>query len=122
MVIKKQPTVALSTAKAAYRVATQATWEPTWLEMLLKDLGVKGQRPLVIYCDNISSILLTKNLVFHACTKHIDVYYHFVYEKIVEDLLDLRHVRIEDQVVDIFMKPLTKEKFFKFIRKIGLWS
>ena len=70
--------------------------------------------------DNISSILLTKNLVFHACTKHIDVYYHFVYEKIVEDLLDLRHVRIEDQVVDIFMKPLTKEKFFKFIRKIGL--
>ena len=80
---KKQPTIALSTTEAEYRVATQAACEATWLEMLLKDLGVKGQRPLVIYCDNISSILLTKNLVFHACTKHIEVHYDFVREKIL---------------------------------------
>ena len=60
---KKQPTIALSTTKAKYRVATQATCEGTWLEMLLKDLGGKIQRPLVIYSDNISSILLAKNLV-----------------------------------------------------------
>ena len=90
--------------------------------MLLKDLGVKIQRPLVIYCDNISAILLAKNPIFHARTKHIEVHYHFVHEKIVEGLIDLRHIKTEDQVADIFTKPLPKEKFFKFRRKLGLYN
>ena len=119
---KKQPTVALSTTETEYRVATQATCEGTWLEMLLKDLEVKIQRPLVIYCDNISAILLAKNPIFHAHTKHIEVHYHFVREKIVEGIIDLRHIKTEDQVGDIFTKPLPKEKFFKFSRKLGLYD
>ena len=119
---KKQPTIALSTTEAEYRVATQAACEATWLEMLLKDLGVKIQRPLVIYCDNISAILLAKNPISHARTKHIEVHYHFVCEKIVEGLIDLRHIKTEDQVADIFTKPLPKEKFCKFRRKLGLYD
>ena len=119
---KKQPTVALSTTEAEYRVATQATCEATWFEILLKDVGVKIERPLVIYCDNISAILLAKNPIFHARTKHIEVHYHFVREKIVEGLIDLRHIKTEDQVADIFTKPLPKEKFFKFRRKLGLYD
>ena len=115
---KKPPTIALSTTQVEYRVATQVIW----LEMLLKDLGVKIQRPLVTYCDNISAILLAKNLVSHAHTKHIEVYYHFVCEKILECRIDLRHVKTEDQVVDIFTKPLPKEKFCKFRRKLGLYD
>ena len=111
-----------STTEVEYRVATQATCEGTWLEMLLKDLEVKIQRPLVIYCDNISAILLAKNPIFHAHTKHIEVHYHFVREKIVEGLIDLRHIKTEDQVGDIFTKPLPKDKFFKFRRKLGLYD
>jgi hypothetical protein len=34
--------------------------------------------PIVIYCDNISNILLVNNLVYHAKTKHIEVHYHFI--------------------------------------------
>ena len=79
---KKQPTVALSTTKEEYRVATQAACEATWLEMLLKDLGVKVQRPVVIYCDNMSPI-------FHARTKHIEIHYHIIRENIIEGLIDL---------------------------------
>ena len=75
---KKQPTIALSTTEAEYRVAAQATCEATWMEMLLKDLKIKVQRPLVIYSDNLSSIQLAKNPIFHARTKHIDVHYHFI--------------------------------------------
>ena len=89
--------------------------------MLLKDLGVKIQRPLVIYCANISAILLAKNLVFHARSKHIQVHYHFVREKIVKGLIELRHIKTEDRVVNIFTKPLRKDKFFKFKRKLSLY-
>ncbi|MCO5591608.1 hypothetical protein L7F22_045597 [Adiantum nelumboides] len=71
---KKQPTVALSSIEAEYRGATVAACEVAWLELLLGDLGIQVQRPIVIHCDNLSSIQLTRNPVFHARTKHIEVH------------------------------------------------
>jgi len=47
---------------------------------------------VVIYCDNISSILLVNNLVYHARTKHIEMHYHFIKEKILAKEIDLIHV------------------------------
>jgi hypothetical protein len=75
---KKQLTVALSSTEAEYRGAAVATCEAIWLKRLLKDLHEEGSDPTMIYCDNLSSIQLTKNPVFHARTKHIEVHYHFV--------------------------------------------
>jgi hypothetical protein len=39
--------------------------------------------PIVIYCDNINNILLANNSVYHVKTKHIEVHYHFIREKIL---------------------------------------
>ncbi len=69
---------------------------------------------IVIYCDNISSILLTHNLVYHARTKHIEVHYHFIRDKVLGKEIDLIHVSIEDQVADIFTKALGIDKLRKF--------
>jgi hypothetical protein len=62
--------------------------------------------PVVIYCDNISSILLANNLVYHARTKHIEVHYHFIREKVLAKEIDLIPVSTKDQIVDIFTKAL----------------
>ncbi|MCO5553254.1 hypothetical protein L7F22_006775 [Adiantum nelumboides] len=75
---KKQPTIALSSTKAEYRGATVAACEVAWLRKLLMDLRLQVDREVVIYSDNLSSIQLAKNPVFHAWTKHIEVHYHFV--------------------------------------------
>ena len=48
------------------------------LKRLLKDLQEEVSNPTMIYCDNLSSIQLAKNPVFHERTKHIEVHYHFV--------------------------------------------
>jgi hypothetical protein len=69
---------------------------------------------VVIYCDNISSILFANNLIYHARTKHIEVHYHFIREKILTKEIDLIHVNTEDQVVDIFTKALGTDKLKKF--------
>jgi hypothetical protein len=69
---------------------------------------------VVIYCDNISSILLVNNPVYHVRTKHIEVHYHFIREKIIAKEIDLIHVSIEDQVVDIFTKALGTNKLRMF--------
>ena len=70
---KKQLTVALSSTEAEYRGAAVATCEAIWLKSLLKDLQVEVSDPTTIYCDNLKSIQLAKNPVFHARTKHIEV-------------------------------------------------
>jgi hypothetical protein len=76
--------------------------------------------PVVIYYDNISSILLANNLVYHARTKHIEVHYHFIREKDLSKEIDLIHVSTEDQVTDIFTKALGTDKLKKFRKMFGV--
>jgi hypothetical protein len=93
---KKQPTVALSSTEAEYRGAAIVTCEVVWLQKLLSDLGQSMDAPVFIYYDNISSILLANNPVYHARTKHIEVHYHFIREKVIAEEIDLIHVSTED--------------------------
>jgi hypothetical protein len=76
--------------------------------------------PIVIYCDNISSILLANNPVYQARTKHIEVHYHFIREKVIAKEIDLIHVSTEDQIVDIFTKALSINKLRKFRKMLGV--
>ena len=107
---KKQPTVALSSTEAEYRGATVAACEVAWLRTLLGDLGVHVDERVVIYCDNLSSIQLARNSVFHARTKHIEVHYHYIQEQVLASNIDLVYVSTEEQIVDIFTKALGAEK------------
>jgi len=75
---------------------------------------------VVIYCDNISSILFANNSVYHARTKHIEVHYHFIRKKILTKEIDLIHVSTENQVVDIFTKALGTNKLRKFRKMLGV--
>ena len=77
---KKQPIVAPSSIEAEYRGAAGVTCEAIWLKRVLKDMQVELSNPMTIYYDNLSSIHLAKNPVFHARTKHIEVHYRFVRE------------------------------------------
>ncbi len=75
---------------------------------------------VVIYYDNISSILLANNPVYHARTKHIEVHYHFIRKKVLAKEIDFIHVSIEDQVADIFIKALSTDKLRKFRKMLGV--
>ncbi len=117
---KKQPTIALSNTKAEYRGAIIVACEIVWLQKLLSDLGQSVDAPIVIYCDNISSILLVNNPVYHARTKHIEVHYHFIREKVLAKEIDLIHVSTKDQVVDIFTKALSTYELRKFRKMLSV--
>ena len=89
---KKQPSVALSCTEAEYTAPAVADCEAVWLKRLLKDLNELVNKPTLIHCDNLSSIQLAKNLVFHAGTKHIEVHYHYNGERILAGNIDLQYV------------------------------
>jgi hypothetical protein len=97
---KKQPIIALSNTKAKYRGVTIVACEVICIKTTFRFGIVSG----CSYChllDNISRILLVNNLVYHARTKHIEVHYHFIREKILAKEIDLIHVSTEDQVTNI---------------------
>jgi hypothetical protein len=59
-----------------------------------------------VVCDNIGATYLSANPVFHAPTKHIEVEFHFVCERVAQKLLQIRFVSSKDQIADIFTKAL----------------
>ncbi|XP_028102607.1 uncharacterized protein LOC114301842 [Camellia sinensis] len=107
---KKQPTVARSSTDAEYCALAQTAAELSWLTMLLSDLHIIVPSP-TLWCGNISAISLSSNLVFHARTKHVEVDYHFVRERVAAKQLHICHISTLDQLADIFTKPLSTQRF-----------
>jgi hypothetical protein len=117
---KKQPTVSRSSTEAEYRSLATTTAELTWLQHLLHDLGIKLERRPLILCDNQSAIHLAHNPVFHARTKHIEIDYHFIREKVTAGHLQLQYLPTTQQIADVFTKALGKDSFSTFRYKLGV--
>ena len=73
-----------------------------------------------IFCDNLSSIRLAENPAFHAWTKHIEVHYHCIREKVLEGEIEMVPTKTEEQNVDIIIKSLHRVKFEKFREELGM--
>ena len=117
---KKQPIVTLSTCEAEYVAATSCVCHAIWLRNLLKELSLPQEEPTKIFVDNKSAIALAKNPVFHDRSKHIDTRYHYIRECVTSKNVQLEYVKTNDQVADIFTKPLKREDFIKMRSLLGV--
>jgi hypothetical protein len=117
---RKQNFVAPSSAKAEYIAVSLAIGESIWLRKLL--IGLFGQEldPMVIYCDNHIFIKLSKNPVFHDKSKHIEIIYHFIRDRIQKGVVKIRYVSTDEKVTDILTKPLEKGNFVFFKDRLGV--
>ena len=79
---KRQPTLSRSSAEAEYRGIANVVFVSYWLRNLLLELHCPILKATVVYCDNVSAIYLSGNLVQHQCTKHIEMDIHSVREKV----------------------------------------
>nr|GFA40272.1 hypothetical protein [Tanacetum cinerariifolium] len=75
-----------------------------------------------LYCDNKCAIALCCNNVQHSRAKHIDIRYHFIKDQVENGIVEIYFVRTEYQLVDIFTKPLLRERFNFLIEKLGMRS
>lgn len=73
---------------------------------MLQDYGFPPET-LIMYCDNISVIHISKNMVQHSRTKHIDIRHHYIRELVESEKLMINHVTTEHQLADILLKHLT---------------
>jgi hypothetical protein len=117
---RKQATVSRSSTKAEYKALANATTEVMWIETLLMELGVHAPRAATLWCDNIGAKYLSSNLVFHARTKHIEVDYDFVRERVAMKLLNIEYVSTKVQVAYGFAKPLPVRQLEMFKQNLNL--
>jgi histone deacetylase 1/2 len=117
---KKQATVSRSSTEAEYKAVANATAEIMWIQSLLRELGVKAPPAARLWCDNLGAKYLSSNPVFHARTKHIEVDYHFVRERVARQLLKIGFVSTNDQVADGFTKALSTQKLELFRHNLNL--
>ncbi|KAA0033083.1 copia protein [Cucumis melo var. makuwa] len=118
---KKQPIVTLSTCEAEYIAAASCVCHAVWLRNLLKTVGILQEDPTVIHIDNKSTIALAKNPVFHDRSKHIDTRFHFIRDCISRKEVQVEYVKTEDQIADIFTKPLKVNVFNNLRTLLGVF-
>ncbi|KAM5580161.1 hypothetical protein ABKV19_009748 [Rosa sericea] len=118
---KTHKTVSRSSAEAEYRQLAYTAAEISWLRSIFCDLGLFLHCPR-IWCDNISAIAIASNPVFHGRTKHVEVDYHYVRDKVVNRELQVSFVSTTDQLADIFTKGLPAPRFHFLVSKLPVLS
>ena len=119
--LKTQNIVTLSSTKAKYIGHTNATKEILWICNFWAEIKGKLIFDLTLLrANNQGAIQLSNNNKFHTCTKHIDVHYHFIHEALKNQLLEIKYVPTDENIVDIFTKLLSRPLFEKFTEMLGL--
>lgn len=115
---RKQQTVSRSITEAEYRSLIELVAEITWIQSLLSQLQCKTLRIPVLWCDTLSTVLLSANRILHARTKHIELDLYFVREKVLKKDIDIRHVPTNEQVADILTKAISGGQFNQMRNKL----
>ena len=103
---QKQAVVSRSSTEAEYIALAITTIEVYWWRMLFCESQFSLLHAPVLWCDNISALALASNPVYHARTKHIEIDYHFVCEKVLNRDILIKFISTNDQLADIFTKSL----------------
>lgn len=107
---RRQPIVAMSSTEAEYIAAAECCKEVLYLKSLIQELTQKPVR-VNLNIDNQSAITLIKSGVVNRRSKHIDVRYHFIHERVLSGEINIKYCPTNRQIADCLTKPLSKVKF-----------
>jgi hypothetical protein len=73
-----------------------------------------------LLCDNESAIKIAYNPYEYSRTKHIDIQHHFLRDYAIKGDIAISHVRTNDQLADIFTKPLDEKQFYELRSELNI--
>ena len=112
-----QRTTALSTCEAELEALFLCAKEALYLRKLVQDFGYQ-QKATTIFCDNKSAIIVANNPSSGKRTKHLSVKYHFLKDCLEAGFIEIKHISSEENIADIFTKPIVGEKFLGLRNKL----
>ena len=89
------------------------------MKQTLLDFGMKFKEILLL-CDNESAVKIASNPVQHSRTKHIDIHHHFLRDHVNKGDIKMDGIGTEDQLADIFTKPLAENWFCKLRNELNV--
>nr|GEX78103.1 copia protein [Tanacetum cinerariifolium] len=116
---KKQDCTSMSSTEAEYVSLSACCAKVLWMRTQLTDYGFHFDK-IPMYCDSKAAIAISCNPVQHSRTKHIDVRYHIIIEKVEKGIVKLFFVETEYQLADLFTKALPIERFQYLVRRLGM--
>jgi len=126
---KMQTEIALSTTEAEYISLSQAMREVLPIIWLMEEARHQGIPVLnatpKIHCkvfeDNAGATEIANAPKMRPRTKHLNIKYHHFREEVKKGTISIYHTRTEEQIADIFTKPLLEQPFTKFREKMMGW-
>ena len=103
---------------ACYEACCHAIW--MWNFVLALGVVDSISRPLKLFCDNSTVVAFSKNTRSISRSKHIDVKFYFVKEKVVESLIDVEHMSTKGMLADPLTKGLPIVVFHEHVFQMGL--
>ena len=118
----KRSVAVLSGTEAEYIDITHAAKEATWDRNFLSELCSPQilNYPLIVYCDNESTIELAKNATFHSHMKYIATRFHYIHKAYNGGIIDLKYHGTNNTPADMFTEALIRVKLNKFAQHVGL--
>nr|GEV42662.1 copia protein [Tanacetum cinerariifolium] len=116
---KKQDCTSMSFVEIEYVFLAACCTQVLWMRTQLTDYGFHFNK-IPMYCDSNAAMTISCNPVQHSRTKHIDVRYHFIKQKVEKGIVELFFVRTEYQLANMFTKALPEERFMYLVRRLGM--
>ena len=116
---KKQNSIAFSTAEAEYVAVGACCAQVLWMKHTLLDYDLQYDH-IKIFCDNTSTIHMTKNANQHSKIKHIEIRYHFLRDHDEKGDIEIDYFSTDFQLADIFTKLLNFNRFSFICRELNV--
>ncbi|GJY37036.1 ribonuclease H-like domain-containing protein [Tanacetum coccineum] len=120
LMLTEQDTLSRFSAEAEYHGVANAIAETSWIRNLLRELHTLIFMTTLVYCDNVSAVYMSANLVQHQRTKHIEIDIHFVRDKVAAGHVRVLHVPSRFQYANIFTKGLPYPLFVDFRSSLSI--
>ena len=98
------------------------TCELIWLRHFFQELRFWKDEQMKLICYNQAALRIASNPVFHERTKHIEVDYHFIREKIALGCMTTSFVNSIDQLADVFTNSLRGPRIMYICNKFGAFD
>lgn len=118
----KQTLIATSTMEAEFIACFEASQHGVWLRNFIQGLQIVDsiERPLKLYCDNKSAVMYSNNNRSSSKSKHIDIKFLAVKDRIQSRQLQIEHLGSTSMLADPFTKGLPPSVFHEHVFHMGI--
>ena len=110
----------MSTCEAELVALCDTMKHATWILELLNNIGLKPNGAFVIHEDIAAALLVAETGRRKARTKHFDVRYFWITDKIKDETFSVLSCPSKDMLADIFTKPTGAVIFVNLRTLIGV--